>query len=283
MLDWLIEPYAYDFMQRALLASLLVGAVAPLVGVWIVLRRLAYLGDAMSHATVGGVGLAYVAGWSLSVGAVGAGLAMAALIALFTAHPRLREDAVIGSVEAALFAGGVLLISSRDDVRVDLTHLLFGSISTVTAADLQLNALLAALAVAGIALLFGDLRAASFDPGHARLTGVRVGALNVTLLGLLAVTVVLCLQTVGLLMSVALLVVPAAAARLWTATVETMTALAVAIGVATCTVGLTVSYHAATAPGATITLVAVAVLACAFLTTLPRRARPPLTHTDDVH
>jgi ABC-type Mn2+/Zn2+ transport system permease subunit len=278
MLDWLTDPYAYDFMKRALVASLLVGVVAPLVGVWIVLRRLAYLGDAMSHATVGGVGVAYLAGWPLTLGAVAAGLAMAALVAVLGAHPRLREDAVIGSVEAALFAGGVLLISTRDDVGVDLTHLLFGSVTTVSAADLWLNAALGAVAVAGIATLFGDLRSASFDPVHAQLTGVGVARLRTALLALLAVTVVLCLQTVGLLMSVALLVVPPAAARLWTHTVEAMTALAVVFGLASSLVGLTVAYHAATAPGATIALVAVCLLAGSFGATLPRRARPPHAH-----
>jgi len=278
VLDWLTDPYAYGFMQRALLASLIVGAVAPLVGVWIVLRRLAYLGDAMSHATIGGVGLAYLAGWSLTLGAIAAGLAMAALVAVLAAHPRLREDAVIGSVEAALFAGGVLLISARDDVGVDLGHLLFGSIATVGADDLWLNAALGAGAVAGVALLFGDLRAASFDAQHAGLAGVRVGLLQTGLLALLAVTVVLALQTVGLLMSVALFVVPPSAARLWTHTVEAMTALAVAFGVASCVAGLTLAYHAATAPGATIALVAVALLAVSFAATLPRRGRPPLSH-----
>jgi len=278
VLDWLTDPYAYAFMQRALVASLIVGAIAPLVGVWIVLRRLAYLGDAMSHATVGGVGLAYLAGWSLTIGAVAAGLAMGALIALLAAHPRLREDAVIGSVEAALFAGGVLLISTRDDVGVDLAHLLFGSITTVTAGDLWLNAALATVAVGGVALLFGDLRATSFDPLHAQLVGIRVALLHTTLLALLAVTVVLCLQTVGLLMSVALFVIPAAAARLWTQTVEAMTALAVAFGLISCLAGLTLAYHAATAPGATIALVAVALLVVSFSATLPRRGRPPLAH-----
>jgi ABC-type Mn2+/Zn2+ transport system permease subunit len=278
VLDWLTEPYAYAFMRRALLAALLVGAVAPLVGVWIVLRRLAYLGDAMGHATLGGVGVAWLAGWSLTAGALAAALAMAALIALLTAHPRLRDDAVIGSVGTALFAGGVLLVSARDDVGVDLTHLLFGSITTVTVADLRLDAVLAVAAAAGIALLFGDLRAASFDPVHARLAGVRVGALSAALLALLAVVVVLSLQTVGLLMSVALLVVPAMAARLWTETVAAMSALAVAFGVLACVAGLTVAYHAATAPGATIALTAVAVLAVSFAATVPRRARRPAPH-----
>jgi ABC-type Mn2+/Zn2+ transport system permease subunit len=261
MADWLTDPYAAEFMQRALVASLLVGAITPLVGVWIVLRRLAYLGDAMSHATLGGVGVAYAAGWSITLGAVAAGLGMAAVMALLALHPRLRDDAVIGIVEVAFFAAGVLIISSRDDIGVDLTHFLFGSIATVSPSDLRLDAALAAVALASVLALFGDLRAATFDPVHARLVGVRVGGVRIALLGLLAVSVVLALQTVGLLMSVALFIVPAAAARLWTRTVEAMTVLAVAFGLLSTTLGLTLAYHLATAPGATVALVAVALLA----------------------
>lgn len=281
-LHWLTDPYAAQFMQRALLASLLVGAVAPLVGVWIVLRRLAYLGDAMSHATVGGVAVAYLAGFSITLGAIAAGLTMAGLMALLAAHPRLREDAVIGIVEVALFATGVLIISSSDGVGVDLTHFLFGSITTVTDQDLLLNAALAIIALIALVALFGDLRAATFDPVHAQLAGVPVGAIRVALLALLAVSVVLALQTVGLLMSVALFIVPAAAARLWTRTAEAMSTLAAALGLLSTTVGLTLAYHLATAPGATVALVAVALLVLSFLATLPRRGTPPAGHADDL-
>lgn len=278
LIGWLAEPYGLELMQRALIASLLVGAVAPLVGTWVVLRRLSYLGDAMSHATVGGVAVAYLAGFSISLGAVLAGLAMAGLMSLLGRHRRLQQDAVIGIVEVTLFAGGVLLISSRDDVGVDLSHFLFGSVTTVGAGELWLNALLAVIVAVVVAVLFEDLRAASFDPLHAAHAGVAVGALDAALLALLAITVVLSLQTVGLLMSVALFVVPPAAARLWTHTVEAMTALAVVFGVVSTAVGLTVSYHAAAAPGATIALTAVGLLAVSAVATLPPRARRPRAH-----
>lgn len=281
MVDWLTDPYSYSFMQRALAASLMVGTIAPLVGVWIVLRRLAYLGDAMSHATLGGVAVAYLAGWSVTGGAIVAGLVMAVLMALLAGHPRLREDAIIGIAQVSLFAGGVLIIS-RAGVPVDLSHFLFGSITTVNETDLALNGALAVVALGGLALGFNDLLAASFDPVHARLVGVPVGALRYALFGLLALTVVLALQTVGLLMAVALLVVPAAAARLWTSTVAAMSALAVAFGISACVVGLTLSFHASSAPGATIALVAVALLAVSFAATLPRRVAPPAEHAAEL-
>jgi ABC-type Mn2+/Zn2+ transport system permease subunit len=275
---WVADPYGYDFMRRALAASLLVGALAPLVGSWIVLRRLAYVGDAMSHATVGGVAVAYATGISLTLGAVGAGLLMAALMAALAAHPRLREDAVVGVVEVALFAGGLLVIARTDSGGVDLSHVLLGSIATVTAADLRLNAALAALALLVLVALFDDLRSATFDPLHARLCGVRVGPLRHGLFALLAVTVVLSLQTVGLLLSVALLIVPAAAARLWARTVAAMSLLAAAIGVLCALLGLTISFHATTPPGATIALCTVAVLAASWAATLPRRAHATAHH-----
>lgn len=279
---WLTEPYAFEFMRRALLASLLLGVIAPLVGVWIVLRRLAYLGDAMSHATLSGVAVAYLAGWSITVGAIAAGLLMAALMALLAGHPRLREDSIIATVSVALFAAAIILISSQDSIGVYLDHFLFGSITTVTPADLTLNAVLGALALIGLLAVFEDLRSASFDPLHAELVGIRVGALRYALYATLAVTVVLALQTVGILMAVALLVIPAAAARLWTRTLAAMSALAVAFGVAACLAGLTVSFHAASAPGATIAIVAVALLAASFAATLPRRGRRPAAHQADL-
>jgi manganese/iron transport system permease protein len=281
-LGWLTDPYASQFMQRALVASLVIGALAPLVGVWIVLRRLAYLADAMGHATLGGVAAAYLAGWSVTAGAVAAGILMAALMALLAAHPRLREDAIVGIVEVCLFAAGVLVIGASDGVRVDLNHILFGSIVTVTSADLALNVALALLACLTLAMLFDDLRAASFDPLHARLVGVQVGVLRTILLILLAITVVLALQTVGLLMSIALFVVPAASARLWTRTLARMSALAAAFGMLSAVAGLTVAYHARAAPGPTIALTAVAVLALSFLATRPRGGRWPRAHTTEL-
>ncbi|HEY4277024.1 MAG TPA: metal ABC transporter permease [Conexibacter sp.] len=273
-LGWLTEPYHYDFMQRALIAALIVGAIAPLVGTWIVLRRLSYLGDAMSHATVGGVAVAYLGGWSITVGAIGAGLAMAGMMSVLETHPRLREDAIIGAVEAALFAAGIVVITSSHSISIDLTHLLFGSITTVTDADLLRSAALGGGCLALLALLFRDLRAATFDPQHAVLVGIPTGLLRFVLYVLLAITVVLGLQSVGLLMSVALFVIPPAAARLWSGTVRRMAALAACFGVGSSLAGLTISYHAGSAPGATIALCSVAILAISFVATLPRRVRP---------
>ena len=139
-LDWLAEPFGSQFMRNALAAAVLVGVVAPVIGVWVVLRRMAYLGDAMSHSLLAGVATAHLLGVSLTLRALGAGGVMAAAIAGLAAHPRLRADAVIGVVETALFAVGVILISLRTDrLAVNISAYLFGQITTVTTGDLLLN------------------------------------------------------------------------------------------------------------------------------------------------
>jgi manganese/iron transport system permease protein len=270
--EWFSDPYSSDFMQRALLAAVLVGVVAPTVGVWIVLRRLAYLGDAMSHSLLAGVAGAYLWGWSITGGALVAGLVMAGAVGLLSAHPRLRPDAVIGVAGTALFALGVVLVSARTDtIGVDISSFLLGQITTVDEAELVTNAVLALVVLVTIGWLFPDLRHATFDPTHAALVGVPVGALAFGLLAVLAVAIVVSLQTVGLLMSVAMLVNPAATARLVTTRASTMTLAAVAFGVTSAVVGLTASYHLSSPPGATVALASVTELAVVLVASHPRR------------
>lgn len=271
--SWFASPYDAQFMRNAAVAALIVGVLAPAVGIWIVQRRLSYLGDAMSHATLLGVAGAYLVGETLAGGALAAGLVMGLLIAVLNAHPRLAEDAIIGVVETAMFALGVILISRSDRIGVDLGHFLFGQIATANAADLRTNAILAAIALTLLWFLFRDLRAATFDPTHASLVGVRVGGLRYLLLALLSITIVVSLQTVGLLMSVAMLVTPASAARLMSSTMARMLFVAIAVGVVSALGGLTLSYHLASPSGATIALVACGILVVIFAITLPARAR----------
>lgn len=254
-----IDPYQSAFMQRALLAALLVGLLAPTVGVWVVLRRLAYLGDAMSHGTLAGVAAAYLAGVSITLGALAAGLIMGWMVTALEGRRRLGADSIIGVAETLLFALGVLLISGSGRIGVDITHFLFGQIVTITGTDLILAGSLTALALGAVALAFGDLRALTFDPAHAAQVGIPVGRLRHLLMALISVTVVVSLDTVGLLLSVAMLVTPAATARLVTNRITTMTGVAVGLGVTACLGGLTLSYHLASPPGPTIALVAVAL------------------------
>jgi ABC-type Mn2+/Zn2+ transport system permease subunit len=233
----------------------------------------------MSHSLLAGVAGAYLWGWSITGGALVAGLLMAALVGLLAAHPRLREDAVIGVVGTALFALGVVLVSARTQtISVDLSSFLLGQITTVTDADLLVNVALAALVLVAIGWWFADLRHATFDPVHAALAGVPVTAVGFGLLAVLAVAIVVSLQTVGLLMSVAMLVNPAVTARLLTTRVSTMTLTAVAFGVGAAVVGLTASYHLSSPPGATVALAGVTGLTAVFLATYPRRRHTHRAH-----
>jgi ABC-type Mn2+/Zn2+ transport system permease subunit len=269
-MHWLLDPFRSEFMVRALLATVVTGIVAPVVGTWVVLRRMANLGDAMAHGTLAGVGLAYAAGVSVLVGAVGAGLVIALLLLAFSANRRLGQETVITVIGTALFALGVVVIS-RLDTGVELSHFLFGRVLTVTWGDVWLATGLGSAAVAVVLVLFGELRLATFDHVQAEQVGVRVELVQGVLVVLLAVVVVVSLRTVGTVMSVTMLVTPAATARLLARTLRRMTALGVAFGVGNGVAGLIASYHLGSAPGATIGLMAAIVFGIVFVATLPRR------------
>jgi ABC-type Mn2+/Zn2+ transport system permease subunit len=194
------------------------------------------------------------------------------VITVFEGRRRLGQDSIIGVAETLMFALGVLLISQTDRIGVDITHFLFGQIVTIDRTDLVIAGSLTALALLTVAVSFGDLRALTFDPVHAAQVGVPVARLRYVLMALISVTVVVSLDTVGLLLSVAMLVTPAAAARLVTDQVSTMTVVAVAIGVGSCLGGLTLSYHLGTPPGPTIALIAVVCFVLASLLTRARSA-----------
>lgn len=269
-MQWLTDPFQAEFMQRAFLAAIIIGAVAPVVGTWVVLRRMANLGDAMSHGTLAGVGLAYAAGVNVLFGAMGAGLVIAFLLVAFSSNRRLGQETVIAVLGTAFFALGVVVIS-RLDTGVELTHFLFGRVLTVTWGDIWLNLGLGGGAVAVVLLLFGELRLATFDHVQAEQVGVRVELVQGVLVVLLAVVVVISLRTVGTVMSVTMLVTPAATSRLFARTLRQMTLWGMFLGVTEAVFGLMLSYHLDSAPGATIGLVAAAVFAVVFATTLPRR------------
>lgn len=279
-MGWLIAPFQSSFTQRAALMSVLVGILAPVVGTWTVLRKMSYLGDAMSHATIGGVALGFaLAGSSgVLVGALGAGVVMALLLALMSGNPALDQSTLIGVIASGMLAAGVLVIT-RVDSGVELEHFLFGQLLTVSTNDVRLGGALTAGALVTVALLFGDLRLATFDEAHARQVGVRTGAVRVALLVLLAVTVVVCLRTVGTLTSMAMLVVPAATARLVTVDVRAMTVTGIGVGLVASLGGFVVSYHTDAAPGASVALTACVLFAVAYLATVPRRHRHPRGET----
>lgn len=269
-MSWLLDPFRAEFMQRALVATLVIGIVAPVVGTWVVLRRMANLGDAMAHGTLAGVGIAYAIGVDVLFGAVGAGLLLAALLVTFSANRRLGQETVVTVLGTAFFGLGVVVIS-RLDTGVELTHFLFGRVLTVGWGDIWLNIALGGAAVLTVLALFGELRLATFDHVQAEQVGVRVELVQAVLVVLLAIVVVISLRAVGTVMSVTLLVTPAATARLFARSLRQMTTWAVLFGVGEGVVGLVLSYHLEAAPGATIGLSAAVVFALVFAATLPRR------------
>ena len=252
------DSFQLEAMQRALLATVITGIVAPVVGTWVILRRMANLGDAMAHGTLAGVGPAYAAGVNILLGAIGAGLVVAVLLIALPTHRRLGQETVIAVLGTAFFGLGVVVIS-RLDTGVELSHFLFGRVLTVTWGDIWLNLALGGVSVITVLVLFGELRLATFDHVQAEQVGVKVELVQAVLVILLAVVVVISLRTVGTVMSITMLVTPAATARLLSRTLRQMTLLGVVFGVGEGVAGLTLSYNLDSASGATIGPVAAGV------------------------
>jgi manganese/iron transport system permease protein len=269
-MHWLTDPFTLQFMQRALAASLIVGVVCSVLGCFVVLRAMAFLGDALAHAILPGVAIAYLLGASLLAGALVAAVMVAAGIALLSRRGRVKEDTAIGILFAAALALGVALISTVHSYATDLTHILFGNVLGVSPADLWLTGLLALGVLLTVFVLFKEFLLASFDPVLAHTLGRRPELLRSVMLVLLALTVVVSLQTVGVGLVVAMLVTPAATAYLLTRRLASMMAVAVAIGAFSSLAGLYLSYYLDIASGAAVVLTATAAFVLAYLAA-PRR------------
>lgn len=263
-LDWLLEPLRYDFMVRGLLASVLVGVFCSVLGCYVVLRGMAFLGDAMAHAILPGVALAYLWGAELLVGAALAALVVALLIGAVTRQGRIREDTAIGILFAGAMALGVALISSAGSYAVDLSHILFGNVLGVSWADLRLMAVLGALVLLVIALLYKELLVVSFDPILAATLRLPVERLRLLLLLLLATAIVASLPAVGVSLVAAMLVTPPATASLLTRRLPTMMLVAAGLGAFSGFSGIYLSYYLNVASGAAVVLVATAVFGAVY-------------------
>jgi manganese/iron transport system permease protein len=256
-MDWLIAPFQFAFMRTALLAAVLVGLTCALLGVYVVLRRMAFIGDALAHTTLPGLVIAYLAGWSLTGGALVAGLATAAGIGWLSRREALREDTAIGIMFTGMFALGVVLISTTRSFR-DLAHMLFGNLLGVTPGDLLLISGVAAVVLVTLLLVYKELELTSFDPTQAEVIGLRPDRVRYGLLALLALTIVAAIQVVGVVLTSALLVTPAAAASLVTRQLTQMMAVAAGVAVVAVIAGLYVSYYVNVPSGPAIVLASVA-------------------------
>jgi ABC-type Mn2+/Zn2+ transport system permease subunit len=251
-LDWLVEPFRLAFMQRALVGGLLTVVVTALVGTWVVLRGLSFLGDALAHGVVPGIALGVVMGFDPSIGAVVSALVMAGGISLVHRVTRLREDTGIGLLFVGMLALGVVILSRSPAYTGSLTGILFGNLLGVTVGDLVLLAAAAGLTLAASALLYRGLLALAFNQQKAEVLGLRPRLTHLALMGLVTLAVVTSFRTVGTLLVFGLLVAPPATAVLMARRVPTVMATAVALGMLAVVGGLVVSYHAGTAASATV-------------------------------
>ena len=271
MTSVLLAPFNYDFMQRALVAAIVVGSLCSTLGTFVILRKLSFIGDGVAHASFAGIVIAYLRGVNFELGAAVVAILTALGIGYINRRGGISLDTAIGVLFTGVFALGVFLISQAHSSTVDLQDFLFGNILGVSPADLGIDLVVAAAVVLTVAAFFRPLLFASFDPVVARAAGVRVILLDYVLLVLLALTIVVSLESIGIVLVAALLVTPAAAAAQVTRRFVPMLLTAVTIGVGSCVVGLLLSFYASAASGATIVLVA--TMAFFVLFAAGRRAR----------
>jgi manganese/iron transport system permease protein len=277
LVSWLVEPFRLPYMQRALLEVLLLGALAGVVGVFVVLRRLAFVSDALTHTIFPGVVIAHLLDRSLLLGALAFGVLTAVLLTGITTSRRVGADAALAILLTSFFSLGVVLVSRTRTYTADLTVFLFGRVLAVDRADLLQTLALAAVVGVTLWALRKELVLRAFDPDGAAAMGYRTAALDLVLNLLIALVVVAAVKAVGTVLVVALIVVPAAAARLLADRVATTAALAAALGAVGGWLGLAASYEVSVdhgvrlASGATIVVVLVALFALAAAAAPVRR------------
>ena len=267
MLEFLAAPFEFAFMQRALVGGVLVGMICAMVGTYVVLRGLAFVGDALAHAAFPGVVIAYLLKGNIYLGAAIFALATALGIGLVSRRARMSYDTTIGILFAGAFALGVLLMSTIRGYTVDLFSFLFGNILGISGRDLLFVGLLGGAVVLTVALFYKELLLLSFDPTVAEAMGYPIQALNYLLLALIALTIVISIQAVGIILVVALLVTPSATAYLLTERLFRMMLLGIFLAVLAAVVGLYISYYLNLASGAAIVLVST----CLFFVVLAGR------------
>ncbi|MEU6854043.1 anchored repeat-type ABC transporter permease subunit [Actinacidiphila alni] len=266
LLGYLTDPWQHVFMQRAFLVAAMSGIVSGVIGTHVVLRGMAFIGDAVSHAVFPGVAIAFVLHTSLVIGGAVTGLLTAIAAAVFSQNRRLKEDSVIGVFFAAAFGLGIVVLSTAPGYSGSLESFLFGQILGISDQDVTTVAVTGAVLLAAALLLHKELVAVSLDRETARALGLPVFALDLVLYALVTITVVISLQAVGNVLVLALLITPATCARLLTDRIGVMMLLAPMIGTLSAVVGLYLSYTYNLAAGGLIVLVATAVfVACWFL------------------
>jgi ABC-type Mn2+/Zn2+ transport system permease subunit len=268
-MSFLLEPLQYEFMQRGMIAAVLVGIVCAVVGTYVVLRGMAFFGDALAHTILPGIAIGYLitsgARDTLFWWALGTAIVAAIGIGAISKQAEIKEDTAIGIIFAGMFALGIALISTVRSYAVDLSHFLFGDVLGVSVQSLWLIIIFGVIVLLTIAAFYKEFLTLSFDPILAATLRLPVNLLNNLLLVMIAVTVAVSLQTVGVALMVAMLVTPAATAYLLTQRLPVMMGLAALFASISGVIGLYLSYYLSIASGAAIVLTATAFFLLAFL------------------
>ncbi|MCE5243656.1 MAG: metal ABC transporter permease [Syntrophobacteraceae bacterium] len=270
MLEWIVSPFTYEFMQRGLMASAMVGVLCAVVGCYVVLRSMAFLGDAMAHAILPGVAAAYLLKLNLLAGALAAAILVALGIGFVSRHSTLKEDTAIGILFAGALSLGIAMISTAKTYASDLTHILFGNVLGVSTGDLWLTAVAGLLVLATIVLFYKEFLVISFDPVLATTLRLPKELLRTLMLVLIAVTIVISLQTVGVGLVTSMLVTPGATAYILTRRLPVMMVLSACMGAVSTVAGLYISFYVNIASGAAVVMVATALFLAVF-TLAPKR------------
>ena len=273
MIQLVTEPLSYEFMRRALFAAALTGAITSLIGTYVVLRGMAFLGGALSHAVLPGAAIAYVWGHSTALGAFFAGLFTAAGIGFVGRHPDLKQDTAIGILMSGMFALGIAIISTIKTYTVDLANFLFGNVLAVCMADIWLMMCISVLILLALWLFHHRWVILGFDPNFAAAVGLPVRALHYGLMVSISLVIVAAMKVVGVIQVVAMLVTPPATARLLSNRLSTMMWLSALLGSLAAVVGLYVSYYLNVASGAAIVIVSVVIFFAVFLNSSRRIAQ----------
>ena len=263
-LEWLLEPLKYAFMARALVVTLVAAVTCAILSCWLVQIGWSLMGDAVSHAVLPGVALSYILGLPFAVGAFVFGAGAVALIGGVRATTKIKSDAAIGVVFTALFALGLVIISVTPS-QTDLSHILFGNVLGVSDSEIAQVVVIGALASAILLIKRRDLTLFAFDRSHANAIGINTRWLSVLLLGLLALTVVVALQAVGIILVVAMLITPGATAYLLTKRFDRMIALAVTVTAVASLGGAYASFYLDVSTGGAVVLAQSAAFALAYL------------------
>lgn len=265
LINFLVTPLEMGFMQRGLLAAVLVAIIGGILGSFVILKGLAFMGDAMAHASFGGVALAFVLGGSLYIGGLIFALATALGVGLLSRRGRVSSDTAIGVLFSGTFAFGIMLISRVQSYTTDLFGYLFGDVLSISRTDIYIMGTLGVVVLLTVIALYRQLLFVVFDPTVAAASGLPAGTLDYLLLALIGITIVTSLQAVGVVLVVAFLVTPAATAYLFTTRFHHMMLASVGIGALSAILGIYLSYYLDVASGAAIILVATAFFLIGFI------------------